>query len=145
MIENRNEIEIQAIPQEVWQVLTDMARHSEWNPLIYQAEGNIEVGQTVRMSARTASIDMKFNCRVVRVDLNQEFEWWWHIVLPFLFRGEHIFTIEPVDAQTVRFIDREIFKGLLVPFWTKDLMTNSKDAMVAMDKALKERVEGLRV
>ena len=105
MIENRNEIEIQAIPQEVWQVLTDMARHSEWNPLIYQAEGNIEVGQTVRMSARTASIDMKFNCRVVRVDLNQEFEWWWHIVLPFLFRGEHIFTIEPVDAQTVRFID----------------------------------------
>jgi hypothetical protein len=37
------------------------------------------------------------------------------VLLPSLFRGEHRFTIEPLDADRVHFIDREIFNSLLVP------------------------------
>lgn len=143
MMENRNELEIQAAPEKVWEVLTDLAKHSEWNPLIYRAEGTIAVGQKVELSARTASLDMNFSCLVVRVHPNREIKWIWHVVFPILFRGEHLFKIEPIDEESVRFIDREIFKGILVPLRAKDLGTNSKDAMVAMDKALKERVERL--
>ena len=61
--------------------------------------------------------------------------------MPFLFRGEHIFRLEQIDDQRVRFIDPEIFRGLLVPLQAKDLETNAKAGMVAMDEALKERVE----
>jgi uncharacterized protein YndB with AHSA1/START domain len=83
MMENRNELEIQATPEEVWDVLTDLGKHAEWNPLIYHAEGKIEGGHLVKLSARTASRDMNFNCAVVRVEPNREFQWNWHVVFPF--------------------------------------------------------------
>ncbi len=144
MRENRDEIIIQAAPEEVWGVLTDLGKHAEWNPLIYRAEGKIELGGEVKLSAKSGSIDMNLNCLVVMVELNREFQWKWHIVLPFLFRGEHTFTIEPADEKSIRFVNVEIFKGLLVPFFTKVLANDGKDGMLAMDKALKVRVEQSR-
>jgi hypothetical protein len=144
MIVNRDEVIIHAAPEEVWGILTDLDKHSEWNPLIYRAKGNIVLGGRVRLSAKSGSNDMNYDCLVVKVEVNREFEWKWHIVLPFLFRGEHTFTIEPVDEKSIRFINVEIFKGVLVPLFTKVLATDSKDSMVAMDKALKYRVEQAR-
>jgi hypothetical protein len=143
MIENRNEIEIQATPEEVWKVLTDLGGYADWNPLLYRAEGQVKAGTKVKLSARTTSNDMNFNCSVTRVEQNREFAWKFHVILPFLFRGEHIFRIEPLNEHRVRFIDREIFKGLLVPLQAKDLETSAKDGMVAMGEALKARVEKL--
>ncbi len=61
--------------------------------------------------------------------------------MPFLFRGEHIFRLEQIEDQRVRFTDREIFHGLLVPLQANDIETNAKAGMVAMGEALKERVE----
>jgi hypothetical protein len=144
MIVNRDEVIIHAAPEEVWGILTNLDKHSEWNPLIYRAKGNIELGGRVRLSAKSGSFDMNYNCFVVKVEVNREFKWKWHIVLPFLFRGEHTFTLEPVDEKSIRFINLEIFKGLLVPFFAKVLANDGKDSMVAMDIALKYRVEQSR-
>ena len=144
MKENRNEIEIQASAEDVWNVLTDLEAYAEWNPLLYRAEGRVAVGEKVDLSAKTASNDMNFSCSVTNVEVNREFSWKFHVGLPFLFRGEHIFRIEPIDERSVRFIDREIFNGLLVPLQAKDLETNAKDGMIAMGVALKERVENLK-
>ena len=141
MKENRNEIEIQATPEKIWAVLTDLEKYAEWNPLLYRAEGKVAVGEKVNISAKTASNDMDFRCSVVKVKPDREFSWRFHVVLPFLFRGEHIFTIEPIDEHRACFIDREIFNGLLVPLRAKDLETNAKAGMIAMGKALKRRVE----
>jgi hypothetical protein len=140
---NYDQVEIQASPEEVWDVLTDLSKHADWNPLIYRAEGTVEVGQKIELSARTASTDLNYTCYVVRVEPGRELQWIWHIIFPFLIRGDHTFTIEPIDEQSVRFLNLEIFKGILVPLPAKDLMTNGKDAMVAMDRALKSRVEQL--
>ena len=144
MKENRHEIEIKASAEDVWQVLTDLDAYAEWNPLLYQAAGKVVVGEKVALSAKTASNDMNFTCSVTHVEENQEFAWKFHVGLPFLFRGEHIFRIEPLDEQRVRFIDQEIFNGLLVPLQAKDLATNAKDGMIAMGEALKDRVEHLK-
>jgi hypothetical protein len=141
MRENRDEIIIQATSEEVWGVLTDLGKHAEWNPLIYRAEGKIELGGKVKLSAKVGSIDMNYDCLVINVEPNREFQWKWHIVLPILFRGEHTFTIKPADEKSIRFVNVEIFKGILVPLFTKFLATDGKDGMVAMDKALKDRVE----
>jgi len=144
MKENRDEIHIQATAEEVWTVLTDLPKHAEWNPLIYRADGKIEPGGKVRLSAKTGDLDMNFRCRCVRVEPNQALKWNWHVVLPFLFRGEHTFNIEPIDDKTIRFVNVEAFYGLLVPFFTNMLETDGKKGMVEMDKALKNRVEQSR-
>jgi hypothetical protein len=144
MKENRNEVEIQASAKDVWKVLTDLKAYAEWNPLLYRVEGKVAVGEKVNLFAKTASNDMNFSCTVINVEENREFSWKFHVGLPFLFRGEHIFRIDPIDERRVRFVDREIFNGLLVPLQAKDLETNAKDGMIAMGEALKERVENLK-
>ena len=58
MKENRNEIKIQAAAEDVWNVLTDLDAYADWNPLLYCAEGKVAVGETVNLSAKTASNDI---------------------------------------------------------------------------------------
>ena len=80
-------------------------------------------------------------CTVIKVEPNKELRWKYHVALPILFSGEHSFIIEQIDGSKVRFIDREIFNGLLVSSQAKDIDTNSKQGFEAMDKALKARAE----
>ena len=141
MKENRNEIEIQATPEKVWKALTNLGEYPEWNPLLIRAEGKLIVGEKVNLTAKSASSDMHLLCTVLTVEPNRQFSWKFHVILPFLFRGEHIFKIEPINEHKVRFVDRENFHGLLVPLQAKKLETNAKPAMIAMGEALKTRVE----
>ena len=141
MKENRNEIEIQSTPERVWEVLTDLDKYPEWNPLLRQAEGELAVGEKINLTANSGTNDMNFLCTVTEVEPKRLFSWKFHVMLPFLFRGEHFFQIEPVDEHRVRFIDREVFHGLLVPLQAKNLESNAKPAMIAMGEALKRRVE----
>jgi hypothetical protein len=41
--------------------------------------------------------------------------------VPGLFDGEHIFEIEELDRDRVLCIQREVFKGLLVPLLARSL------------------------
>lgn len=141
MKENRNVIEIQSTPERVWEVLTDLGKYPEWNPLLCRAEGKLAVGEKVNLTAKSASDDMNLLCTVTTIEPKRQFSWKFHVILPFLFRAEHIFKIEPIDEERVRFIDREIFHGLLLPLQAKNLETNAKAGMVAMGEALKSRVE----
>jgi hypothetical protein len=141
MKELRTEIEIQASPEKVWQVLTDLDRYPEWNPFIHHAIGKAEVGGKVDITFKSGSKEMTLHCTVIKAEPNKELRWRYHVGLPFLFKGEHSFVIEPVGENRVRFIDREVFTGLLVPLQAEDIDTNSRQGFEAMDKALKARAE----
>lgn len=141
MKELRTEIEIQASPDKVWQVLTSLDKYPEWNPFICHAIGEASVGKTVDIDFQPDSKGLKLHCTVVRVDQNRELCWKYHFILPGLLRGEHSFIIEQIESNKVRFIDREIFHGLLVPLQARDIDTNSRQGFEAMDKALKARAE----
>ena len=141
MKELRTEIEIQATPDKVWQVLTSLDNYPEWNPFIHHAIGKAMVGEKVDITVKSGTKEMTLHCTVVKVEPNKELCWKYHVALPMLFSGEHSFIIEQVEGNKVRFIDREIFTGFLVSSQTKDINTNSKQGFEAMDKALKARVE----
>jgi hypothetical protein len=135
------EIEIQAAPEKVWQILTGLDQWLVWNPFIHPAIGKAQVGEKVDITVRSGSREMTLHCTVVKAEPNRELCWKYHVILPGLFRGEHSFTIEPMGANKVRFIDREIFNGLLVPLQAKDIDANSRHGFEEMDKALKSRAE----
>ena len=137
----QTEIQIQASPEKVWKVLTDLAKYPEWNPFITQAIGRVEVGARVEITVPSGSKEMKLRCKVTRAEPRQVLCWRYHVISPLLFRGEHSFTIEPMGSNYVRFVDQEIFKGLLVPSQAEDIDTNSRRGFEAMDKALKMRAE----
>jgi hypothetical protein len=141
MKELRTEIEIQATPDQVWQVLTNLDQYPEWNPFIHHAIGTAKLGEKVDITFQSGSKEMTLHCTVVKAEPNKELCWKYHVILPVLFSGEHSFIIEQVEGNKVRFIDREIFNGLLVSTQAKDIDTHSKQGFEAMDKALKARAE----
>ena len=129
MKELRTEIEIQATPDKVWQVLTSLDNYPEWNPFIHHAIGKAMVGEKVDITVKSGTKEMTLHCTVVKVEPNKELCWKYHVALPMLFSGEHSFIIEQVEGNKVRFIDREIFTGFLVSSQTKDINTNSKQGL----------------
>jgi hypothetical protein len=141
MKELRTEIEIQASPGKVWEILTNLVNYPDWNPFIHHAIGAAKLGEKVDITFKSGSKDMTLHCTVVKSEPDRELCWKYHVMLPALWSGEHSFTIESIEANKVRFIDKEIFNGLLIPFQAKDIDTNSRRDFENMDKALKIRAE----
>ena len=84
---------------------------------------------------------MTFRPTFLVAEPNRELRWLGHFWLPGLFDGEHSFSIEPLADRRVRFIQRERFKGLLVPFLSKMLDGDISRGFNEMNRALKLRAE----
>ena len=142
MKELRNEIEIQASDKRVWQLLTDFASFPQWNPFIRQAKGEARVGGRLEIRIQPSGASgMDFKPVVLKVEPNRELRWIGRLLMPGLFDGEHSFTIETLDANRVRFTQREVFTGLLVPFFARSLNTDTRRGFEEMNHALKSRAE----
>jgi hypothetical protein len=142
MKELRSEIEIQASAERVWQLLTDFASFPRWNPFIRRASGNVLVGERLEVNIQPSGArGMIFRPTVLKAEPNRELRWLGHFLVSGLFDGEHIFTIEPLGTNRARFIQREIFTGLLVPILARGLDTDTRRGFEEMNLALKVRAE----
>jgi hypothetical protein len=142
MKELRTEIEIQATPERVWQLLTDFPSFPQWNPFIRKASGNIRVGERLEVKLQPSGASaMTFRPTVLKAEPNHELRWLGHLLISRLFDGEHIFTIEPLGESRVRFTQREVFTGLLVPLFARGLDTDTRRGFEEMNQALKTRAE----
>jgi hypothetical protein len=145
MKEIRTEIEIDAPVEEVWAILIDFARYSEWNPFIREISG--ELRQSAQLQVNLGSPGgrtMKFKPIVQMIEAQKSFRWLGHLLLPGLFDGEHIFELEAAGHHATRFIQREKFRGILVGLFRKSLDTDIKSGFIAMNEALKKEVEKRR-
>jgi hypothetical protein len=136
------EIEIQASSERVWQILSDFARFPQWNPFIRWAKGQAKTGAhlDVRIQPSGAS-GMTFKPVVLKAEPNRELRWLGRFLLPGIFDGEHIFNIESLGPQKVRFTQREIYTGWLVPLMAHSLDTNTRRGFEEMNQALKVQAE----
>jgi hypothetical protein len=142
MKELRSEIEIDASAERVWQLLTDFAHFPQWNPFIRRASGNVKLGERLDVYMQPSGANgMTFRPTVLKAEPNRELRWIGHLLIPGLFDGEHIFNIEPLGTNRVRFVQREIFTGLLVPLLAKRLDTDTQRGFEEMNQALKVRAE----
>ncbi|MEA2595533.1 MAG: hypothetical protein QOF01_2002 [Thermomicrobiales bacterium] len=138
----RTEIEIQATPARVWDVLTDFADYPDWNPFIPRIAGPVEVG--ARLDARLqppGGRGMSFRPTVLAATPGQELRWLGHLIVPGLFDGEHGFRIEPLGPNRVRFVQEERFAGLLAPLVLRFVERGTRQGFEAMNQALKARAE----
>jgi len=86
---------------------------------------------------------MAFRPAVVKVEPRRELRWLGRLLVPGLFDGEHTFIIAPLEPGRVRFIQREVFTGLLVPLLAHGLDTDTRRGFEEMNHALKARAEQL--
>lgn len=135
-------IEIQAPTERVWRLLTDFERYPSWNPFLISVEGTLEPGARLKVTAQpSGSMRRTFFPRVLKVDPDREFRWLGRLLLPGLLDGEHIFTIEPLEAGRVRLVHREEFNGLIVPVHRRLRFGHTRRGFEEMNLALKARAE----
>ena len=142
MIEKRNEIEIRGHIEVLWGILSDWENYSDWNPLIYRIDGKMVIGNRIIIHVKNTKEDRTFRCKVSRVNKSFLFAWKFSMPLPFLYRGENIFSVESIDERNSRFIDREVFKGLLARHIVNEPPSTRSEGMIALAEALKLKVEG---
>ena len=142
MKEIHSEIEISAPAERVWQILTDFASFPKWNPFIQRVSGEIEIGARLEVNLQpTGARSMTFRPTVLKVEPNRELRWLGRLLIPKLFDGEHSLSIEPLGENRVRFIQHEIFRGVLVPLMSGSLDRDARRGFEDMNTALKARAE----
>jgi hypothetical protein len=142
MRELTTEIEIKARASRVWEILTDFDQYPSWNPFIRKIAGHARAGSRIEATMEPpGGKPMRFTPRLLTVRPSRELVWKGSLLVPGIFDGEHHFIIEPAGKAAVRFIQRERFTGILVPFLWKMLDTKTRKGFIAMNKALKARAE----
>ena len=135
-------IEIDAPAERVWAILTDFARFPEWNPTIRRARGELRPGARLEVHQQPPGYRGRTSRpAVVGLEPGCEFRWLGQVGPQALFSGEHIFAVEPLAGGRVRFVQREEFRGLLVPILWRTLNTRTRSGFEAMNRALKARAE----
>lgn len=138
-------IEIQAPAEYVWRLLTDFDCYSKWNPFLVYVHGEIKVGARIEVCARpSGSIGRTFYPIIRKVESNRELRWLGRLPIPGLLDGEHIFIIEEIDSNNVRFIHREHFSGLLVLFHKMVRFKHTKRGFEEMNQVLKRLAEKIK-
>jgi hypothetical protein len=84
---------------------------------------------------------MQFRQKVLVCNPHKEFRWIGKLVFKHIFDGEHVFILKDNNNGTTIFIQYERFRGILVPFLTKTLNTNTLTGYNNMNEALKKRCE----
>lgn len=138
----QTEIEIEAAPNRIWEILTDFAAYQEWNPFIRFVHGVPQQGSRLEVRIQPSGTKgMTFRPSVLTADVGRELRWLGRFLLPGLFDGEHRFLIEPIANGKVRFQQSEQFSGILVPIFRSSLDRDTKRGFEEMNLAIKTRAE----
>jgi hypothetical protein len=138
----QTQIEIDAPAKRVWEVLTNFASYPQWNPFIRHISDRPAPRERLQVRlAPPGGRVITFRPKVLTAEPNRELRWLGRLLVPGVFDGEHSFTIESLEENRVQFVQREAFKGLLVPLFARSLETNTQQGFEEMNRALKERAE----
>ena len=64
---------------------------------------------------------MTFKPTVLKAEPNRELSRLGRLIMPGLFDNEHVFTIESLGENRVRFKQRELFTEILIPLLARNL------------------------
>lgn len=143
MRELHTEIEIDASAQKVWDILMDFEKYPDWNPFIQKIKGLAQKGERLNVFLQPpGGRGMTFKPIIQENKSPHEFRWLGRLFIPGLFDGEHIFQIESISENKIRFVQKEKLKGILVPFLWKSLTMHTRAGFEEMNKALKSLAEG---
>jgi hypothetical protein len=135
------EIDIPAMPQDVWQVLADGAAYPDWNPFIRHLSGDLRMGGRIRITIQPKGQKaMTFHPRILAAVPRQELRWLGRLGLPRIFDGEHSFRLAPHGSGT-HLVHAETFRGILL--WVMSVDRFRAD-FTAMNLALRDRVVSLQ-
>lgn len=138
--EYHTEAVIEAPPARVWEVLTDLRRYREWNPLVRWVEGDLREGGALRM--HIVPLGRSFTVELDVLVEEEEIRWIGSLIGSWFLEGEHYYRLRPETPSRTRLAHGERFRGLASVLIPGFLLRRMESAFVAHNEALKARVEG---
>ncbi|MCP4138275.1 MAG: SRPBCC domain-containing protein [bacterium] len=133
------EITMDAPINTVWLELTDFSKYPDWNPFIKKLTGDIKEGNTIEVTFHAKGSDpMVFTPEIKLKEKNKILQWEGKFLLPGIFTGKHTFELTKLEENKTKLVQKENFKGILVPFFNFD---STEEGFNLMNKELKKRVE----
>ena len=112
-------VEINAGPERVWTVLTDLHRWTTWNTTVEKVEGTMALGKRITVYATIAK-GRGFPVTVAEYAAPSKMTWVGG--MPFgLFVGRRTFELAKITADSTDFRMSETFTGLLEPLMSRAL------------------------
>ena len=137
------EIDIDAPPSKVWEVLADINSWQAWSPIIKKSQGTTAIGSelSVTMIGKQKNQDGPTYSPII-TDLKEPYylRWRAHMLAGFVFTNYKILELEAPSTGT-RLTHKELFKGLLAPIFCGQMETGVPPMLRSMNQALKEQVE----
>jgi hypothetical protein len=132
-------VNIDARPEEVWDVLMDFPSYPSWNPMVVELAGDARLGERLEVTiAMKGGRRMRFTPTVVEYEQGRRFGWLGRVLVRGLFDGLHRFEIE-ANGATTTFVHSEEFRGLLPPL-LGGVLRDTHEGVVAMNEALAREV-----
>ena len=127
---------IDASPDEVWAVVADVGRYTDWDSGV-RIEGRVAPGEKLKIHSE-ASPGRAFAVKVTELERDRMT---WSGGMPLgLFKGVRTYRVAPEDGGT-RFTMREEYTGPMLPLIWRS-MPDLQPSFDRFARGLKERVEG---
>ncbi len=135
-------IDIEATPNQVWDVLIDFPKWGLWNSFIPLVEGKLKIGQKLKVQVAPPGLKtMTFHPRIFNIIHNKEIIWGGSF-LWVIYRGEHLLLLERLNENRTRFRQIERFHGPMVWFMGS-MIKKTETGYHQMNVSLKKRVDEL--
>lgn len=133
---------IQALPERVWQVLTDFASYPQWLPDAPQISGALEQGQCLQIASGLPAPHASTACTLLLRRAEPPYALYWTLHnSPGLQSGERRFVIEPLGQNQALFTQAEVFGGLFASTLACLLYSSTRRIFEQMNQAIKARAE----
>jgi len=142
MYQLQAEVQIEASPERVWQVLTDFARYPEWTGWQGTISGEARKGAWLKVIARPRPGKLKMTVfRILRCEPMKELRWYALYGPLWALYGQRYWLLEPRAGDRIRLIFGEAYFGWLLPFLRGMLARRGPQQYEQLAQRLKEYCE----
>ncbi|MFO8100548.1 MAG: SRPBCC domain-containing protein [Dehalococcoidia bacterium] len=139
-IETRTQV--QAPPDKVWSILTDLENYASWNPFITRARGELLPGNKLEIHRTVpGGKPMIVHPTVTSIVPGRQLVWTEKTRIPRCFDVDHIFEVHPAGDNVSTLVQRKVFRGMLVPFVWSSLPQSTRITLEEINEALRARAE----
>lgn len=131
---------VAASPEKVWEVIADLERWGEWNPMHPEARGVIAIGGSLEVAEVLEGEPGRLH-QVVIPDWAPELQLIWANKRAFLSSSTRYFEIEKLSDNACVLANGEIFSGWRGEAWARDRRAAFKAGFEAVNEAIKARAE----
>ncbi len=143
MYEISTEIEINASKDQIWNLLIDIEKWQEWNPIIKSASGKLEKGEKISliMVGKDGKNGPAYSPIITDLEDHSKFRWRAKMLAGFIFTNDKVIELEEVGVNRTKLIHKELFKGIMFKMMCSQMDKGVPPMLNSMNKAIKDKLE----